>query len=409
MRMCVCVRDKKLETIVILLVPRLILYILLIVMSVEEDKKKSELENLTLSDDDDSEGNINDKDEKNLREGDENEDPYGEEGGSSKNPTLVEEQEEEESTLNSGRNKPHPPPPVPPKDGDDDKGRSSGQKFVLSETGVEVYVSQHNVPKTKKLVILLTNSLGIASTNNMNLADLYSEKLDCPVIMPDLFDNDPIPTHGVFVDDEDEQGGEGDNSSQTVQQEETTSNDNEGSSPLLNIFKKRAAGAVKGFLDEMWMAKHTYERTYPTLAATVAEIVEVFKPSSVAVIGYSFGARYVLQLLEGHENNEWSSDEDLITVGASVHPSLLQARDFDPVVKPLYVVAAAEDEMLPDKTLNQGFETLRKNRVDFDNLTVTGDRLPHGFAVPGDYPESMVGDRPYQVIDKVVEWVRGRM
>ncbi|KAA8911506.1 hypothetical protein TRICI_003793 [Trichomonascus ciferrii] len=283
-------------------------------------------------------------------------------------------------------------PPVPPKDEEHPKkGPSAGQKFVLSETGVEVYVSQHSVPKTKKLVILLTNSLGIASPNNMKLADLYSDKMDCPVIMPDLFDKDPIPTSGVVVDDD--------------EPPETQ----EDGSALLNFFKNRAAGAVKGFLDEMWMAKHTYERTYPTLAATVAEIVEVFKPSSVAVIGYSFGGRYVMQLLEDHENNEWSSDEDLITVGASVHPSLLTVQDFGHVAKPLYFVSAADDEMLPDKLLSQGFDQLRRNKVDFDYLTISGERLPHGFAVPDDYPETLVGDRPYEVIDKVVEWISQRM
>uniref|UniRef100_A0A060T8W7 ARAD1C32978p n=1 Tax=Blastobotrys adeninivorans TaxID=409370 RepID=A0A060T8W7_BLAAD len=301
---------------------------------------------------------------------------------------------QEEIALDSENEEARPlePPPVPPKDEEQPppvppKDHLQGQKFVLSETGTEVYVTKSE-SKAKKLAILLTNSLGLASVNNLRLADQYAEVLKFPVVVPDLFDKDPIP-----IDRE-----------QAVNQVSEPAD----SSSLLASFKVKAANTVKGFLDEMWLAKHTYERTAPQLSATIAEIVEVFKPEMVAVIGYSFGGRYVLNLLEGHESNAWSADEDLVAVGATIHPSLVKASDFAKVTKPLLMVSAANDPLLPDNVIRQGVGQLQENNVEFDTITKAneeGEDLPHGFAVPGDYPESVVGEKPREVVEAVARWI----
>ena len=273
-----------------------------------------------------------------------------------------------------------------------------GQKYVLSQTNTEIYVSQppdqipqstssssHGLPsKADQLVILLTNSLGLASVNNLELADEYCRRFNCPVVVPDLFDHDPITTPGAAVPERPP-----------------------STSTLLEQVKVQMVGAVKGFLDEMWLAKHTFERTYPLLSATVDEIIGVFSPKKVGIIGYSFGGRYVFQFLEGkEEDGEWSSDEDLITVGAAVHPSLLHKDDFKSIKKPLFMVSATNDELLSQSLIKNGVQLMQQG-VEFDQLVFDNSdaTLPHGFAVPGDYSESEVGEKPQIVIDAVSSWI----
>ncbi|CAN6674410.1 hypothetical protein TRVA0_053S00298 [Trichomonascus vanleenenianus] len=301
------------------------------------------------------------------------------------------------------------PPPVPEKDGppvpakdyaENPYGAESrpepysgstllGQKFVLSQTQTQAYVTQSPSSQSSTLVILLTNSLGLSSENNLRLADMYSNSLNCPVIVPDMFSEDPIPTHGVVLPEE---IGHADVS-------------------LLDRVKASLVGGIKGFMEEMWLARHTFEKTYPLLVSAVAEIVDVYKPRKVAVIGYSFGGRYVLPLLEGQENDEWSSDEDLICVGAAIHPSLIKAADFNVVKKPLFLVAPHNDEMLPDSLVQAGISNLQSRNIEFQKMFFGGEggddepQLPHGFAVPGDYSYEEVGDRPQQVMNVVSNWI----
>lgn len=299
-----------------------------------------------------------------------------------------------------------PPPPVPPK----------GQKFVLNGSGTEVYVTEQPAKGADRIVILLTNSLGLASENNLKLADNLAQRLACPVVVPDLFGRDPIKVSGADMPPD-----------PTV--EEDAGAPSSGKSALGQL-KAFAVNMVKGFMDEMWLAKHTFDRTYPHLAETVSELIQVYKPRKIGVIGYSFGGRYVLRLLHDEKHNEWSSDEYLVTVGASINPSLLEESDFDKVGKPLLVVHSAHDSVLKEDVISAGVAQLKAHNVDIEtklieglepemsedgqshsdvNLASKAISLPHGFAVPGDYPKSVVGDRPEQVMEAVVSFISKHM
>lgn len=265
-----------------------------------------------------------------------------------------------------------------------------GQKFELSEAGVEVYVT-HSPKNHGKLVVLLTNSLGLASRNNLKLADTYAEMLNCPVIVPDLFDKDPLRPTAKDVPE--------------VTEADLTS----GFS--LSKVKALAVSAVKGFMDEMWVAKHTFDRTYPKLCSAMSEIVQLYKPSSIGVIGYSFGGRYALRLLEAQQTDEWSYDEDLVAVGASIHPSLVEADDFACVAKPLIFVYPAQDPVAPDTFILRNLRALEEKRVELEHHVFDSEDgpLPHGFAVPGDYSDDIVGSRPREVIELVSSFLRSRL
>lgn len=314
-------------------------------------------------------------------------------------------------------------PPVPPKDEvklPQPDVKLAGEKFRLSESQTEVYVTHSPNKKYKKIVILLSNSLGLKSVNNLKLADLYAERLKCPVILPDLFDGDPILTSATEVDAmlDDESGP-----SDAADEEENIGTTQKPAFKWSKLFtvsglKKLAVDFSKGFVDEMWLARHTYDKTYPHITAVVSEIVQIYGPQSMGVIGYSFGGKYAMSFLEKAKNDDWSSDEDLVTVGAAIHPTLVEAKDFDLVNKPFMLIYAKNDELFPDSLVRQGIANLRDRNVEFSSNPFEASihdghekvtKLPHGFAVPGDYPEEIVADRPSQAVNLVASWIGEHM
>lgn len=276
------------------------------------------------------------------------------------------------------------------------------------------------------LVILLTNSLGLGSENNLKLADRYARALNATVVVPDLFDGDPVAN--ILEQSE-----------QTSAQQQQAEIKNQAPVSLLSKVKFMVASTVKGFFDDMWAAKHAFETTNQRLAQTLHELVfETYKPKKVVLVGYSFGAKYVLHYLQSAAAATTNSNErvlaERIVCGACVHPSLLEPLDFAAIEKPLYFVYSRDDDLLPEATVRKCFEVhedqhgagVKIETAVYDNAaeqnaasaatTSNGSNnsddaggllpLPHGFAVPGDYPRSVVGDRPDQVFRMLVSWIR---
>jgi dienelactone hydrolase len=319
-----------------------------------------------------------------------------------------------------------------------------GKTFQLHGTGAEVYITNGGIPeasKSRKMVILLTNSLGLGSSNNLYLADRFARSLECLVAVPDLFEGDPVTTGGAVLEP----------SVPTVPITAANSvPESAGTFSFLNQVKTFVVSTAKGFLEDMWSARHTFSHTLPIVQDTASELLAVYKPARVAIVGYSFGAKYVLHLLSlappelpaGYDPTSWTASDDAlreadsgdsdeyenIVCGVVVHPSSLDPKDFTNVAKPAHLVYGRDDELLPDALVRKSIRELeaskRKNghvqggavltTTVFDNereRKESGNRiepLPHGFAVPGDYPKEVVGDRPNQVFDLAVNYIRQR-
>lgn len=318
---------------------------------------------------------------------------------------------------------------------------SAGRTFHLPATGTAVYTAGHP-QESKTMVILLTNSLGLTSINNRRLADRLSTKLGCAVVVPDLFEGEPVTTGGAVLEDgsgvEPSVAGAIAATAEAAIRSQEPQQQNTRQTSLLSLVKTFAVSTVKGFLEDMWSARHTFEHTLPLVQATVAEILSVYRPEKVAVLGYSFGAKYVLHLLSKdlpakYKAQQWankplrSSDEgsssntlpksllDCIHCGVVVHPSLLEVSDFKDVVKPMHIVYGKDDELLSEDMVRKGLQVLSEKEpavpveatvYDNEEERANGAQpLPHGFAVPGDYPESIVGDRPDKVFSVVTAWI----
>ncbi|KAK7207185.1 hypothetical protein BZA70DRAFT_270681 [Myxozyma melibiosi] len=356
------------------------------------------------------------------------------------------------------------------------------------------------------LLLLLTNGLGIDSLNNLLMADSYARE-GYFVVMPDLFFGDP--------------------NAPIVQPPKSF-----GPTSLLSRVKSLAVSSATGFRTDMWVARHTEERTWPMLVQMIDEIVDIYRPRDISVVGYSFGGKYALKLLqlpigspdakersmsstssssleqtksptaatplkqqspvaetpneESHGDESPTEDEQsaklvpeeqadeqsqeqaeeqpmtpskptleieipttattsltspssstvasptaqplspapflsqpvvssltnppwcsLITTGVIAHPSLAELRDFVSIKKPVLVLAVEDDPLFPPSLIQAAIKALGTHTAFYD-VKLFDRKLPHGFAVKGDYPADnrLVAENQALAHRDIVSWLK---
>ncbi|KAF3914889.1 hypothetical protein ABW20_dc0106706 [Dactylellina cionopaga] len=222
--------------------------------------------------------------------------------------------------------------PLPP-----DAGTPYGEIIKLGE--IDCYVTKPaDYPHVNsKLLLFLTNGVGIHSKNNQLQADYYSKEGGFLVVMPDLFNGDPAPTAGA-----------------------TTTDEITGEESVLEQIKTKAAEGVKLLMIDLWLARHTPEKTYPIILSVLAKVKEEFADaaSQVFTVGYCFGGKYVLKLASTAE----------ITAGALAHGTAITPEDIKGIVKPVLGV-------------------------------------PHGFAVMGSYDDKKIQEAQKEANAQMLEWL----
>ncbi|KAK9470485.1 uncharacterized protein V1510DRAFT_422844 [Dipodascopsis tothii] len=178
---------------------------------------------------------------------------------------------------------------------------------------------------------------------------------------------------------------------------------------LFGRLRAITASSLTGFMTDMWLARHTEEKTWPLLVDVIGEIVDMYQPQDICVVGYSFGGKYCLKILQqaldsAHTpaNMAWAR---LVLTGVVCHPSLVEAKDFVGVKKPLLMIAIDNDPLFPDKVLKPGLQSLTTDNVYYELRTF--DNLPHGFAVKGDYKTSRhISQRQQEAHRLIVQWLK---
>ncbi|KAG5363793.1 hypothetical protein CJU89_2978 [Yarrowia sp. B02] len=268
--------------------------------------------------------------------------------------------------------------------------------------------------KCDTLLVVLTNYLGFQSNNNMLCADALHASTGLPIVLVDSTGNNPA-MHVMRL--------KGDEELPHLPPPQTKPKSQSGPS-FLGKFKSWFAGSVSGFFDDMWLAAHSYEKTIDIVRSSIEQVYQVYTPGQIVVVGYGFGARYVLPLLKrsslfnpGEEDDEDSSPwevrdkanaEDHILAGVAVNPSLTTLDDFKHVHKPLLFIYSDDNEMLPRTTVEQGFRAIPGKDAERKAIS-QNPPLPHGFAIPGDYSVDVVGDKPQEVVEIIDKWVRAKI
>jgi len=262
--------------------------------------------------------------------------------------------------------------------------------------GIDVYISKPaDYPHSpSKLLLFLTGATGLHSENNQIQADRYAKE-GFLVVLPDMFENDPLP------------------GSATYQEEKDTS--------IIEQIKMRAAETAKSFLIDMWLARQTPEKVLPIIHKVIDAAKDEFADAvanggGIYSVGYCFGGRMTL-LLAGEKPDPvlWGQqvkDEEAgvvkkgpyIKAGAIAHATLVSKEDFEGTKSPLAFICVENDQLFDEDVREHGEKYLKENNVESEFKTYSG--VPHGFGIVGEYEDAKIKVAQAEAFDQMLGWLQ---
>ncbi|KAL7266788.1 hypothetical protein RUND412_010646 [Rhizina undulata] len=223
-----------------------------------------------------------------------------------------------------------------------------------------------------RLLLFLTNGTGVNSINNQIQADHFARN-GFFVAMPDLPTGDSAPNAAAV----------------------TSHNE---SQDLLERIKFRTAESIKGFLIDMWLARHTPEKTMPIIEKVLSVVKETYADNGYTaslgtyVVGYCFGGKYALRL---------AATEEIVATTVA-HGLLVTKEDIAGIKKPVSFACVENDPFFPDEVRDEGRRFLEDNNIEHEMNIYSG--VPHGFGVYGSYEEEHIATCQRQAFDQFMEF-----
>lgn len=262
--------------------------------------------------------------------------------------------------------------------------------------GVDVYISKpSDYPHSpSKLLLFLTGATGLHSENNQIQADKFASE-GFLVVLPDMFQNDPLPGSATYTDEKDPS--------------------------IIEQLKLRAAETAKSFLIDMWLARQTAEKVLPIIHKVLDAAKDEFADAvanggGIYSVGYCFGGRMTL-LLAGEKPNtaawvEVPKDEEAgvvrngphIKAGAIAHATLVTKEDFEGTKAPLAFICVEDDQLFPDNVKEAGEKYLQENSVESEFTVYSG--VPHGFGVLGEYEDVTIKEAQTKAFEQMLAWLK---
>ncbi|ODV88368.1 hypothetical protein CANCADRAFT_4501 [Tortispora caseinolytica NRRL Y-17796] len=215
---------------------------------------------------------------------------------------------------------------------------------VTEFAGVETYLAG-DPSKTDKVILILTDVVGPLFTNVQLIADQFAEQ-DYYVVVPDMFNKDPVPLNH----------------------------------PNRDLLLKE------------WFPKHGPETVYPIIDAVIKEINEKLKPKYFVGVGYCFGCRFLVHL----------QARGILDATVLNHPSFVQEDELANIKSPISIQAAQIDEIFPTNLRHKSEEILIGTNQPFE-ITLYS-HVSHGFAVRGDPDHPREKFARKQAFCAAVEW-----
>ncbi|KAI9805270.1 MAG: hypothetical protein M1833_005723 [Piccolia ochrophora] len=265
---------------------------------------------------------------------------------------------------------------------------------------VDVYVTKpSDYPHSpSKLLLFLTNGRGVKSVNNQLQADKYAAE-GFLVVMPDMFSGDEAPN--------------------STNPDASSSEENDPS--LIDQVKLGFAATAKSFMIDMWLARQTPEKVLPILHKVIEGAKEEFADAvasgdGIYAVGYCFGGKYVLMLAGEHPDTVMSGqavqDEErgvvktgpVIKAGAMAHGVLVTLEDMQAIKAPVTLACVENDSLFPDDIRNEGQKYLEDNDIKHELRTYS--KVPHGFAVLGEYEDKHITEAQGWAYDQMLGWLK---
>ncbi|SCU92730.1 LAFA_0F12486g1_1 [Lachancea sp. 'fantastica'] len=144
-----------------------------------------------------------------------------------------------------------------------------------------------------------------------------------------------------------------------------------------------------------YLEKHRPEVTKPIVDSFLFALKEQMKPKFLGLIGYCFGARYVMDHIK--------KDEPTANAAAIAHPSRVETEQFRGIGKnPLLISAAQVDRMFPIEARFEAEKALTEEGAIY-KIDLFGT-VSHGFAARGDLSDPLVSFYKEKVFADQVDW-----
>lgn len=196
---------------------------------------------------------------------------------------------------------------------------------------VETYFAYPKDKQTDKAILILTDVIGHVFTNAQLIADQFAAN-GYFVVMPDLFQGDPIPLNRPAD---------------------------------FNIMEWLQNGS-KG-------VGHTTKEVDPIVEKIISHMKNELGVKTIGSVGYCFGAKYVARFMTGGKG---------IDVGCMAHPSFVDDAEIKALTGPLSIAAAETDEIFPTEKRRHTEDMLLDMKIQYQ-ISLYSD-VVHGFAVRAD-------------------------
>lgn len=128
-----------------------------------------------------------------------------------------------------------------------------------------------------------------------------------------------------------------------------------------------------------WLPNHGSDVTRPIVESFLNGLTKAIDTKFIGLIGYCFGAKYVIQQL---------TKSTKVTTGAIAHPSFVSIDEVSEISKPLLISAAENDHIFTDELRKQTEEKLKEIKARYQIDLFSG--VSHGYAARGDPKDPIV-------------------
>lgn len=221
----------------------------------------------------------------------------------------------------------------------------------LPSPPVDTYLAYPESRQTDTAILILTDVIGHDFINAQLIADQFAAN-GYFVVMPDLFEGDPMPLNRP--DD-------------------------------FDIMKWLAtSGPSKG---------HTTKQVDPIVAKVIKALKADFGVKKLGSVGYCFGAKYVARYMAKDQG---------IDVGYVAHPSFVDAEEIKALTGPFSIAAAETDQIFPAEKRRETEDILKDMEIPYQ-ISLYSD-VEHGFAVRADTSKAPVKFAKEAAFLQAVAW-----
>jgi len=268
------------------------------------------------------------------------------------------------------------PKPETIEPGRDRDAQPRGELIKLAGEDAYISLPANGASPCEKLLLFFSDGGGIRNKNNQLQADEYADQ-GYVVVMPDQFQKDEYTVKGTT-----------DDASELLDDSNT-----ERHTSLLENVKGVVASGVSALILDLWLARHSEQKTMPIVRNIVQAAKEHFTPQKTYAIGFGFGGN-VLLILAG------STEFRAVAVA---HPVMVSKTTVENIKTPVYLAVVDNDSYHTQQEVEYEQKILAEHNVEHE-IESFGN-APHGFATKFGFDDEQVQTKREKVFKQMLTFL----